>query len=344
MTALPILDTEPPTQEQLAPLRGLRLPAFADRLRLAGMADGLRRTAVEVLQLNITRMCNQACHHCHVDAGPHRDEHMLDDVLDVALEMFERHPIPLLDVTGGAPELHPRFEELIQRAHATGRRVMDRCNLTILTTKKHGHLPQFFADHRVEVVSSLPFHEEAMTDRQRGDGVFDKSIRAMRMLNDVGYGKPGSDLPLTLVTNPIGAFLPADQAAFEADFRAKLLREHGVHFTSLISLTNMPIRRYLEWLERSGNLARYMQKLSAAFNPAAAQGVMCRNTLSVGLDGRLYDCDFNQMLNMPLGDDTQAQHLFDLDVSTLEGRAVRVDDHCYGCTAGQGSSCGGATA
>ncbi|MCP4499479.1 MAG: radical SAM/Cys-rich domain protein [Deltaproteobacteria bacterium] len=351
---LRILKTEPlSAEEQLAPLRGLGLPTFQSRLRNAGLQKGLRRTALDILQLNITRMCNQRCHHCHVDAGPHRDEHMKDAVLDRALELFEKSKVSLLDVTGGAPELHPRFEELIARASAAGKRVINRCNLTILTVEKYKHLPAFFAEHNVEIVSSLPFHEEGMTDRQRGDGVFDKSIRALRMLNDEGYGMPGSKRLLTLVTNPVGAFLPPDQDALETEFRVKLMSEFGVHFSNLISLTNMPVRRYLDWLQRSGNVQRYMQKLSASFNPSAAEGVMCRNTLSVGLKGELYDCDFNQMLEMPLAKNLP-QNILDLapnDLTppdtaqgVLDDAPIVVDDHCYGCTAGAGSSCGGATA
>jgi radical SAM/Cys-rich protein len=319
------------------------VPDFATRLAATSLGPALRASSICVLQLNVGRKCNQRCHHCHVDAGPERTEQMSDAVVDAALRVFETHPIPTLDITGGAPELHPRFEEMVKRAHKSGRRVLDRCNLTILTTGPYRHLPAFFAAHHVEVVCSLPAFDEQGTDAQRGDGVFDKSIEALLTLNAHGYGQPGTGLVLTLVTNPVGAFLPAPQQAQEARFRQKLQDKHGVVFTNLVTLTNMPISRYLEWLERSGNTERYAHKLAAAFNPAAAAGVMCRTTLSVGHDGRLFDCDFNQMLDLPV-EATAPQTIFDFEAQALAGRAVVVGNHCFGCTAGQGSSCGGATA
>ncbi len=315
---------------------------FETAVANAGLGT-LRATGVDVLQLNVGKKCNQSCHHCHVDAAPDRTEVMPDDVLDASLRVLEITAIPLLDITGGAPELHPRFEEMVTRARGAGRRVMDRCNLTILTVNKYQHLPEFFARHGVEVVSSLPFHSGERTDAQRGDGVFEKSMEALKALNAVGYGMPGTGLELTLVANPTGAFLPPPQASLEADFRRVLRLKHGVEFTRLIVITNMPISRYLEWLERSGNLERYMEKLVGAFNPAAAAGVMCRNTLSVAWDGRLFDCDFNQMLDLPLMDG-QPRTIFDHDHALLSGRAIAVGPHCFGCTAGQGSSCAGATA
>ena len=329
-------------QAQQQRLAALSLPSsFAQAVERGGLGT-LRATGVDILQLNVGKKCNQACHHCHVDAAPDRTEVMPDDVVDAALHVLESTTIGLLDITGGAPELHPRFEEMVTRARAAGRRVMDRCNLTILTVNKHAHLPEFFARNRVEVVSSLPFHNADRTDAQRGDGVFEKSLTALRALNAVGYGMPGSGLELTLVANPTGAFLPPPQASLEADFRRVLRLKHGVEFTRLIVITNMPISRYLEWLDRSGNLERYMEKLVNAFNPAAAAGVMCRNTLSVSWDGRLFDCDFNQMLDLPVVNG-QPRTIQAYDHALLSGRPIAVGAHCFGCTAGQGSSCGGAT-
>jgi len=340
MVALSLLKERHPlasagSQREL--LRQNTSQAFEDAVGAPLRAAGLR-----VLQLNVGKKCNQACHHCHVDAAPDRTEMMPDDVVDASLRVLETTRIPVLDLTGGAPELHPRFEEMVTRAHALGRAVMDRCNLTILTVPAYRHLPQFLARHHVEVVSSLPYHSAENTDAQRGDGVFEKSIQALKALNAVGYGMAGSTLQLTLVANPSGAFLPAPQAALEADFRRMLRLRHGVEFTRLLTMTNMPISRYLEWLQRSGNLHRYLDKLVGAFNPAAVPGVMCRTMLSVGWDGRLFDCDFNQMLEMPLTDG-QPRTIQGFEESLLSGRDIAVGPHCFGCTAGQGSSCGGAT-
>jgi radical SAM/Cys-rich protein len=303
----------------------------------------LRSRKVEIFQINVGKKCNQACRHCHVDAGPDRKEVMPDDVVDRVLDLLDTGRFDLFDITGGAPELHPRFREMVERATASGTRVMDRCNLTILTVPKYEDLPHFLAEHRVEMVASLPYHSKSSTDAQRGEGVYDKSIRALQQLNELGYGKPGSGLELTLVTNPVGAFLPAPQLSLEEDFRRQLRRQHGVEFSRLLCITNMPISRFLQWLDESGNTERYMEKLVGAFNPAAADGVMCRNTLSVGWDGRLFDCDFNQMLDLELLDD-QPRTIFDYDADKLDTRPIAVGAHCFGCTAGQGSSCGGATA
>lgn len=305
----------------------------------------LRSRKVEVLQINVGKRCNQACRHCHVDAGPDRKEVMPDDVVDRVLEVLGQGGFDVLDITGGAPELHPRFEEMVVKARALGVRVMDRCNLTILMTKPFEHMPAFFAEHGVEVVASLPHYSQRNTDAQRGDGVFQQSLQALQKLNAVGYAQPGSDLELTLVTNPVGAFLPAPQAQLEADFRRRLKTQHGIAFTRLFCITNMPISRFLEWLDESGNTEAYMRKLVEAFNPGAVDGVMCRNTISVGWDGRLFDCDFNQMLDIGLlENEGLPRTIFDFDKATLDARPVAVGPHCFGCTAGQGSSCGGATA
>ncbi len=303
----------------------------------------LRSTEVQTLQINVGRRCNQECRHCHVGAGPDRREVMPDEVVDACLSVLRGSEIQNLDITGGAPELHPRFEEIVSTAAAAGRHVMDRCNLTILTAPSYRHLPSFLAEHRVEVVCSLPYHGARETDAQRGQGVFQQSIEALRMLNEVGYGRRDSELILTLVANPVGAFLPAPQCCLEDDFREELHKRHGIEFSRLIAIANMPISRYLDWLNRSGNTDRYMAKLVSSFNGAAALGVMCRNTISVGWDGALYDCDFNQMLDMKMLNG-YPRDIFGFDRALLHGRRIAVGPHCFGCTAGQGSSCGGATA
>ena len=336
--------------EQLARLDVLELAGphvgdFALALADAGFAP-LRATGVEVLQVNVGKLCNQTCAHCHVDAGPERSERMTAATAERVLEVLAASDIPTLDITGGAPELTDVFEPLVRGARALGRRVIDRCNLTVLTTAPLAHLPVFLAEHGVEVVASLPHPRKLATDRQRGEGVFEASLEGLRRLNAVGYGDPARGLSLTLVSNPVGAFLPAQQASLEAEWKRELFERHGIRFDRLIALTNMPISRYLEWLERSGNLQGYLQTLVDAFNPAAVAGVMCRTTLSVGWDGRLYDCDFNQMLELPL-DGAAARHLDDLDPTRLLAlgrRTIRTARHCFGCTAGAGSSCGGQTA
>lgn len=311
--------------------------SFAATLAEAGLAP-LRASAPDTLQINLGKRCNQTCHHCHVDAGPDRREVMPDAVVEACLEFLARPGVATLDITGGAPELHPRFRDIVARARALGRRVLDRCNLTITRLPNYADLPVFLAAHQVEVVASLPWYRAPQTDAQRGDGVFDASIAALREFNALGYGVEGSGLILNLVTNPSGAFLPAAQAALERDWKREMLRLHGVRFNNLYALTNMPISRYLEFLERSGQLAAYMGKLVAAFNPRSVAGLMCRSTLSVGWDGKLYDCDFNQMLELEL-----PCTIFDVDPAALIARPIRTAAHCFGCTAGAGSSCGGAT-
>jgi radical SAM/Cys-rich protein len=329
-------------EAQRARLAALPLPRRFDEAVEAASGGPLRRRAIEVLQLNLGKRCNQTCRHCHVDAGPDRREVMPDEVVEASLALLARSRIPTVDVTGGAPELHPRFREIVTRARALGRTVIDRCNLTIVTLPNYADLPEFLAAHEVEVTASLPWYAGQQTDAQRGRGVFEASIAALRRFNERGYGRQGPDagrLVLNLVTNPVGAYLPANQAALERDWRRELLRRHGVTFSRLYTITNMPVSRYLEYLGDSGNLERYMERLVAAFNPGAVDGLMCRETLSVGWDGRLYDCDFNQMLELPL-----PETIHDVDPAALEGRPVQVGPHCFGCTAGLGSSCGGATA
>jgi radical SAM/Cys-rich protein len=332
---------------QRALLAGLPLArSFEEAVGAEGAAP-LAAAGVEVLQVNVGKRCNQACHHCHVDAGPDRREVMSDAVLDACLTVLAGSAIPTLDITGGAPEMHPRFRDLVVRARRLGRRVIDRCNLTITTLPNYSDLPRFLASQRVEVVASLPSYAASQTDRQRGDGVFEASIAALREFNGVGYGVDGTGLELTLVTNPVGAFLPAAQAALERDWKRELHRRYGIAFTRLFTITNMPISRYLEWLEHSGNLQGYLDKLVQAFNPATVPGVMCRTMVSVGWDGRLFDCDFNQMLDLPVMAG-QPQSILDLAgdaaaLARLLHRPVVTGPHCFGCTAGAGSSCGGAT-
>ncbi|MEZ4225041.1 MAG: arsenosugar biosynthesis radical SAM protein ArsS [Polyangiaceae bacterium] len=329
--------------EQLAVLRRLPLQQeFSQALHGAALAP-FAPTGIEVLQLNLGKLCNQTCRHCHVDAGPDRAEVMSRQTMELCLDALAKSDIPTVDLTGGAPELNPDFRWLVQQVRALGRHVMDRCNLTVLTTGPHADLPEFLAENRVEVVCSLPHYRALATDRQRGDGVFDKSIAALQRLNELGYGDGRSGLRLVLVTNPAGAFLPACQTSLEREWRDALQRDHGVRFDALYTITNMPISRYLEWLMQSENLEDYVQRLAQAFNPAAAVGAMCRTLLSVGWDGTLYDCDFNQMLDLPVAD-TAPAHIRDFDQGRLTAREIRVDRHCFGCTAGAGSSCGGATA
>ncbi len=311
--------------------------SFAESVSAAGR-ELFRADSIEVLQLNLGKRCNQTCRHCHVDAGPDRREVMSDSVLDAALGFLERSGVPTLDITGGAPELHPRFREIVQRGRALGIKVLDRCNLTITRLPNYADLPEFLAANEVEVVASLPWFRQSQTDAQRGEGVFEDSLDALRAFNALGYGHEGTGRILTLVTNPAGAFLPAPQAGLERDWKREMQRRYGIVFNRLFTITNLPISRFLEFLEGSGQVEAYMQRLLEAFNPKAIDGLMCRTTLSVGYDGKLYDCDFNQMLEFAM-----TETIFDVDASALAGRAIRTDRHCFGCTAGGGSSCGGAT-
>jgi radical SAM/Cys-rich protein len=327
------------TAEQRAVLARLPLArAFADAAASAGFSP-LTPGAIRVLQINVGKLCNQTCRHCHVDAGPDRRETMSRETMELCVAALAASDIPTVDITGGAPELNVHFRWLVEAATALGRHVIDRCNLTVLRTPGQADLAEFLAAQRVEVVASLPHYRALNTDRQRGDGVYEKSIAALRALNALGYGDGRSGLRLVLVTNPVGAFLPPAQASIEAEWKHELHRLHGVTFDALYCITNMPISRYLEWLIESGNLAGYMERLVAAFNPGTVDGVMCRDTLSVGWDGRLYDCDFNQMLDLEVAG--PARHIRDLDLAALARRSIVVGPHCYGCTAGAGSSCGG---
>jgi radical SAM/Cys-rich protein len=304
---------------------------------------------ITTLQLNITKLCNQACVHCHVDASPRRRETMSAQVMARCLGILrETESIETLDITGGAPELHPEFMSLVRGARTLGKHVIVRHNLTVtldphpLTREDMRYLPDFFVEQRVELVSSLPYHQEFFTDKQRGSGVFKKSIESLRLLNARGYGQEGSGLALNLVYNPVGPYLPASQESLERDYKHELRSRFGIEFNRLFALTNMPIHRFKAQLIRAGTYEDYMEKLSSAFNPAAAAAVMCRSLVSVSYDGKLYDCDFNQMLELPIGGEA-AKTVFDFDPAALQRRSIRLGSHCYGCTAGAGSSCGGNT-
>jgi radical SAM/Cys-rich protein len=301
----------------------------------------LRASGIDIMQLNLGKMCNQTCKHCHVDAGPDRKEMMSRSTMQFCLDVLKNSEIDVVDLTGGAPELNPDFRWLVEQIKKLGKHVIVRCNLTIiLANKRFYDLPDFFKQHQVEVVSSLPSFTQDRTDRQRGDGVFEDSIKALQMLNQVGYGKEGSGLILNLVYNPAGAFLPPSQAALEKEYKMELSSRYDLVFNQLYAITNMPISRYLDYLLSSGNYSRYMDKLISAFNPALVQNLMCRNTLSVGWDGYLYDCDFNQMLDLKLSASGN-QHISDFDFVILKNRNIVIKQHCFGCTAGEGSSCGG---
>ena len=314
--------------------------SFDDVIASRGLAP-LVRGASRVLQLNLTRRCNLACHHCHVESSPRRTEAMDATVIERALALLERSPgIGSVDLTGGAPELHPSFRELVRAARASGRRVIDRCNLVVLDEPGHEDLAGFLASNRVEVVASLPCYESDNVDPQRGRGVFARSIAALERLNALGYGRPGSGLVLDLVHNPTGAFLPSAQAELEQSYKRELGRRHGIEFDRLLTLTNMPIRRYAEWLARRGELEAYQALLVNHFNPAAVPGLMCRTTVSVDWRGELFDCDFNQALDLPCGG--KRRTIFAIgSLDELEGEPIATGEHCFGCTAGAGSSCGG---
>jgi radical SAM/Cys-rich protein len=303
----------------------------------------LSRNSPATIQVNVGKLCNQACHHCHVDAGPRRTERMTRATADRAIEVLAASPrVETLDITGGAPELNPNFAMLVERARALGRKVIVRCNLTVTLEPGMGWLVEFYQRSGVELVCSLPCYTAENTDRQRGAGVFDKSIVALRNLNAAGFGR--GTLRLDLVYNPVGASLPPSQAELEAQYRDELARNFGIVFDRLLTITNMPIARFANQLSAAGNHAAYMSLLVNHFNPATVDALMCRDLVSVGWDGRLYDCDFNQMLEIPIGA-SAASTIWDIeDVGELAGARIATGSHCFGCTAGAGSSCGGAIA
>jgi radical SAM/Cys-rich protein len=318
-------------------------PQFDAHLARAGHPS-LRRGLVSTLQLNIGRKCDLACHHCHVEAGPKRTEMLDRRGAERVLELLKRSPrVELLDVTGGAPELNPHFRLLVEEARALGRRVIDRCNLTVLHLPGQEETAEFLADRRVEIVASLPCYTLENVEEQRGRGVFAKSIDALRRLNDLGYGKPGSSLVLDLVYNPLGPSLPPPQVELEVRYRSELRQRFGIEFHRLLTITNMPIRRFAHALARDRQLESYLGLLVNHFNPETLPALMCRSLVSVGWDGKIYDCDFNQMLELPMPG--PARTIWDLDdLKELEGEPIATASHCFGCAAGAGSSCGGALA
>ena len=333
------------TEKQLEILNGElfqdELVTFKENITKAGQPS-LKPSTIEILQINLGYMCNQVCKHCHVDAGPDRKEIMSKEHLEKCLEILKENNIPTIDLTGGAPEMNPHFRWFVEEASKIGvKEIIVRSNLTIiLANKKFKDLPEFFKKHKVHLISSLPFYEKKRTDAQRGEGVFDKSIQALIMLNEVGYAQEDTNLQLDLVYNPVGAFLPGNQLELEAEYKRKLKTDFNIDFNALYTITNLPISRFLDYLLASDNYEEYMEKLVEAFNPSTLDGLMCRNTISVDWDGYLYDCDFNQMLALRV-DAPKSQHINDFDIEQLSQREIIVNQHCYGCTAGTGSSCQG---
>lgn len=316
------------------------LPTFAKKIKETGQFP-LRPKTLEILQINVGYMCNQVCDHCHVDAGPDRTEIMTKETMMRCLDVIKNTKAHTLDLTGGAPEMNPNFRWFVDEASKAGiKDFIVRSNLTILrANKKYHDLPQFFKDHNVHIVSSMPHWTRGKTDKQRGDGVFDKSIKALQDLNAIGYGMPGSNLRLDLVYNPTGAFLPADQSGLERDFKKGLMDDFGIEFHNLFAITNLPISRFLDYLIASENYEDYMYSLVEAYNPAAVKSVMCTNTISISWDGWLYDCDFNQMLGLKIA--SKVKHISEYNEDIINDRDIVISQHCYGCTAGAGSSCQG---
>jgi radical SAM/Cys-rich protein len=318
---------------------------FAQTLRENGAVE-LLRAETTTLQINVGKLCNQACHHCHVDAGPKRTEIMTAEIARRVMHILAASPsITTVDITGGAPELNPNFRWLVEESQRLGRHVIDRCNLTVLLEETQHDLADFLAVRRVEIIASLPCYTAENVDKQRGKGVFEKSMDALLKLNGLGYGMPGSELKLSLVYNPVGASLPPPQEKLEADYKHHLRKEHGIEFHQLLTITNMPIHRFEEDLQRQGKHDAYMELLKKNFNPATLHGLMCRSLVSIGYDGKLYDCDFNQMLDMELEHAGGAATVWDIETFTgWAGRRITTAGHCFGCTAGAGSSCTGALA
>ena len=319
------------------------LPTFKAKITETNQFP-LKAKKLEILQINVGYMCNQVCDHCHVDAGPDRKEIMTQNTMKQCLEVIKNTGAHTLDLTGGAPEMNPDFRWFVEEAAKAGiKDFIVRSNLTIIrANKKYYDLPEFFKKHNVHVVSSMPHWTRGKTDKQRGNGVFDASIEALKMLNAIGYGMPDSNLKLDLVYNPSGAFLPGDQASMEKEFKKALKEDFNIQFHNLFAITNLPISRFLDYLIASENYEDYMYSLVEAYNPSAVQNVMCTNTLSVSWDGYLFDCDFNQMLELPVN--SQAKHISEYNEEVLEGRNIVISQHCYGCTAGAGSSCQGVVA
>jgi radical SAM/Cys-rich protein len=317
------------------------MQSFAEKLHVHGQS--LSRRAVEVLQVNMGRYCNLACIHCHVESGPTRTEMMSGDTVDAILRFLAATEVPTLDITGGAPELNPHFDHLVREAVALKRHVMDRCNLTVIFEPGKEYLPEFFRRNQVELVCSLPCYTQENVDRQRGKGTFDSSIRALKLLNEIGYGQPDSNLILNLVYNPVGPHLPPPQDKLEQDYKRELREKFAVRFNRLYCLSNMPITRYETHLKLRGEYDGYVRLLENNFNAATLDQVMCRNLVSIGWDGLVYDCDFNQMLGLPITNGQGKKlHISSLSPERVHNRLIMVGNHCYACTAGSGSSCGGA--
>lgn len=317
------------------------METFAQRIQLNG--KNFSRRGVDVLQVNMGKYCNLACIHCHVESGPNRTELMSRGTVDAVLSFLERTNIPTVDITGGAPELNPSFDYLVKSVFDLGRHVMDRCNLTVIFEPGRDYLPEFFKRHRVELVCSLPCYSEENVDRQRGKGTFELSIRALQIFNQLGYGQPESGLVLNLVYNPVGPHLPLPQAQLEQDYKRVLKQNFGIIFDRLFCLTNMPITRYATHLRLRGEYEKYMELLEASFNASTLEQVMCRNLVSIGWEGTVYDCDFNQMIDLPIRDsEGKALNISTLSIDQVRSLPVTVGNHCYACTAGSGSSCGGA--
>ncbi|WP_055434893.1 arsenosugar biosynthesis radical SAM (seleno)protein ArsS [Lacinutrix algicola] len=319
------------------------LPTFKNKISETNQFP-LKAKKLEILQINVGYMCNQVCEHCHVDAGPDRKEIMTRETMQQILDVIKTTRAHTLDLTGGAPEMNPHFRWFVEEASKVGvKDFIVRSNLTIIrANKKYYDLPDFFKKYNIHVVSSMPHWTRGKTDKQRGEGVFDMSIKALQELNERGYGMPGSHLKLDLVYNPNGAYLPGDQATMEKDFKKALMEDFGINFHSLFAITNLPIARFLDYLIASENYEDYMYALVEAYNPAAVENVMCTNTLSVSWDGYLFDCDFNQMLELPVN--SKSKHISEYQEELLEGRNIVISQHCYGCTAGAGSSCQGVVA
>jgi len=316
------------------------LPKFKDKISQTNQFP-LKPNTLEILQINLGYMCNQVCEHCHVDAGPDRKEIMTRETMLQCLEVIKKTKAHTLDLTGGAPEMNPDFRWFVETASKIGiKDFIVRSNLTIIrANQKYYDLPKFFKKHNVHIISSMPHWTRGKTDKQRGDGVFDKSIKALQELNNVGYGMPESPLRLDLVYNPSGAFLPGDQKAMENDFKKALKDDFNISFHHLFAITNLPISRFLDYLIASDNYEDYMHSLVEAFNPSTVKHVMCKNTISISWDGWLYDCDFNQMLNLKVA--SQVKHISEYNEELLQNRKIIISQHCYGCTAGAGSSCQG---
>ncbi len=326
-------------RQQLSVLEEVCRQSFIDKLIANGQYP-IKAAGVDVFQMNICRKCNLFCKHCHVEAGPHRTEMMAKPLMASCLAILRENEISTIDITGGAPEINPHLEWFLDNASPLKRRLIVRSNLTLLKGEDYRHFIDVYVRNNVEIVTSLPHYKAEGTDKQRGECAFTTIVEVIKELNARGYGKENSGLVLNLVHNPTGFYLPGSQSALAREYKARLLQDHGIYFNDLFCITNMPVGRYLEHLEKNDNLVDYMSELANAFNAAAAENVMCKNTISVSYDGRLYDCDFNQMLNLPIEDES---HVEAFDIAKLSRRKVVLANHCFGCTAGSGSSCQGST-